>query len=99
MTWVAEGIINKDQPWQSWRPRFLALRGSSVLVLDSPPLSAEDWDNKLDTGSGKEAQAGHDHFTQFKVGLINTRYTAHIYIFRTEDVRGNVSSDQGEREC
>ena len=67
MTWVAEGIINKDQPWQSWRPRFLALRGSSVLVLDSPPLSAEDWDNKL------EAQAGHDHFTQFKVGLINTR--------------------------
>ena len=22
MTWVAEGILNKDQPWQSWRPRW-----------------------------------------------------------------------------
>jgi hypothetical protein len=21
MTWVAEGILNQDQPWQSWKPR------------------------------------------------------------------------------
>lgn len=47
MTWVAEGVINNDQPWQNWRPRFLALRGSSVYVFDSPPMSSEDWDSKL----------------------------------------------------
>ena len=22
MTWVAEGIINQDQPWQNWKPRW-----------------------------------------------------------------------------
>merc|ERR1719266_2897727 len=38
---------------------FLALRGSSVLVLDSPPLSAEDWDNKLDTESGNVDERQH----------------------------------------
>ena len=21
MTWVAEGILSQDQPWQSWKPR------------------------------------------------------------------------------
>ena len=60
MTWVAEGIINNDQPWQSWKPRFLALRGSSVFVMDSAPLTAEDWDNQLGSGEG-------GHLTQFKV--------------------------------
>jgi hypothetical protein len=22
MTWVVEGIINQDQPWQNWKPRW-----------------------------------------------------------------------------
>ena len=61
MTWLAEGIINNDQPWQSWRPRFLALRGSSVFVFDSPPLKSEDWDQ------GQEAETGN--ILQFKVNL------------------------------
>ena len=61
MTWLAEGIINNDQPWQSWRPRFLALRGSSVFVFDSPPLKSEDWDH------GQEAETGN--ILQFKVNL------------------------------
>jgi len=43
MTWVAEGVLNKDQPWQSWRPRFLALRGAQVFIFDRPPLTTEDW--------------------------------------------------------
>lgn len=43
MVWVAEGVLNKDQPWQSWKPRFLALRGSEVFIFDRPPLSVEDW--------------------------------------------------------
>lgn len=21
MTWVVEGVINKDQPWQNWKPK------------------------------------------------------------------------------
>jgi len=43
MTWVAEGVLNKDQPWQSWRPRFLALRGSEIFIFERPPLTSEDW--------------------------------------------------------
>ena len=62
MTWVAEVIINNDQPWQSWKPRFLALRGSSVYVLDSAPLSPEDWDKQL-------TRSDEEHVTQFKVNL------------------------------
>ena len=59
MTWVAEGIINNDQPWQSWKPKFLALRGSSVFVFDSPPLRGEDWD--------KREEEGGTNVIQFKV--------------------------------
>ena len=60
MTWVAEGIINNDQPWQSWKPRFLALRGSSVFVFDSPPLKPEDWDSD-------QGQSTNTTIIQFKV--------------------------------
>ena len=64
MTWVAEGIINNDQPWQNWKPRFLALRGSSVYVFDSPPLKPEDWDNE---SSENDANSNS---IQFKVNLL-----------------------------
>ena len=60
MTWVAEGIINNDQPWQSWKPRFLALRGSSVFVFDSPPLKPEDWDSE-------QGNSTNTTIVQFKV--------------------------------
>lgn len=39
MGWVNEGILNTNQPWQSYRPRFLALKGTDVLLFDSPPVS------------------------------------------------------------
>ena len=65
MTWVAEGIINADQPWQNWKPRFLALRGSSVYVFDSPPLNVEDWDLKENSQS---------NVLQFKVYLQNLEH-------------------------
>lgn len=64
MTWVAEGVINNDQPWQNWRPRFLALRGSSVYVFDSPPMSTEDWDSKL---SSEEEEDTATSVTKFKM--------------------------------
>ena len=67
MTWVAEGVINNDQPWQNWRPRFLALRGSSVYVFDSPPMSSEDWDSKLSSEEEDTATS----VTKFKVRKIN----------------------------
>ena len=66
MTWVAEGIINNDQPWQSWKPKFLALRGSSVFVFDSPPLRGEDWDKREEEGSA--------NVIQFKVSGRETRW-------------------------
>ena len=58
MTWVAEGIINNDHPWQSWKPKFLALRGSSVYVFDCPPLKAENWE---------VPEEGSQNVIQFKV--------------------------------
>jgi len=38
MNWVAEGVLNRNQPWQNWKPKFLVLKGSCVSVLDSPPV-------------------------------------------------------------
>jgi len=67
MTWVVEGIINQDQPWQNWKPRFLALRASSVFIFDSPPLSAGDWPDDQDvTEKAKETKTSPD-VLQYKV--------------------------------
>lgn len=43
MTWVAEGILNQDQPWQSWKPRFLCLRGPEIYIFERPPRTVADW--------------------------------------------------------
>ena len=39
MGWVNEGVLNNNQPWQSYRPRFLTLKGTDVMLFDSPPVS------------------------------------------------------------
>jgi hypothetical protein len=39
MGWVNEGILNNNQPWQNYKPRFLTLKGTDVLLFDSPPVS------------------------------------------------------------
>ncbi|XP_026467987.1 gamma-1-syntrophin-like [Ctenocephalides felis] len=39
MGWVNEGIMNNNQPWQSYKPRFLTLKGTDVMLFDSPPLN------------------------------------------------------------
>ena len=41
MSWVAEGVLNKNQPWQNWKPKFFALRGSDVCIFDAPPVSIQ----------------------------------------------------------
>jgi len=43
MSWVAEGILSKDQAWQNWKPRFLVLKGAEVHVFERGPLTPEDW--------------------------------------------------------
>ncbi|XP_039276665.1 gamma-1-syntrophin isoform X2 [Nilaparvata lugens] len=45
MGWVNEGILNNNNnhPWQSYQPRFLTLKGTDVLLFDSPPLNIGDW--------------------------------------------------------
>ncbi|XP_023333990.1 gamma-1-syntrophin [Eurytemora carolleeae] len=43
MTWVAEGILSKDQAWQNWKPRFLVLKGSEIFVFEKGPLTPEEW--------------------------------------------------------
>uniref|UniRef100_A0A1Y1LY32 PDZ domain-containing protein n=1 Tax=Photinus pyralis TaxID=7054 RepID=A0A1Y1LY32_PHOPY len=44
MGWVNEGVINNNQPWQNYKPRFLALKGADLMLFDSPPLNVMDWD-------------------------------------------------------
>ncbi|KAF6212929.1 hypothetical protein GE061_010641 [Apolygus lucorum] len=43
MGWVNEGVLNNNQPWQNYRPRFLTLKGTDVMLFDSPPLNVGDW--------------------------------------------------------
>ncbi|XP_037902850.1 gamma-1-syntrophin isoform X2 [Hermetia illucens] len=39
MGWVNEGVINNNISWQSYKPRFLILKGTEVMLFDSPPLN------------------------------------------------------------
>lgn len=36
MGWVNEGVINT---WQTYKPRFLVLKGTEVMLFDSPPVN------------------------------------------------------------
>lgn len=38
MGWVNEGVINSNISWQTYKPRFLALKGTEVMLFDSPPV-------------------------------------------------------------
>jgi len=38
MGWVNEAVNNSNQPWQSYRPRFLALKGPDLLLFETPPV-------------------------------------------------------------
>lgn len=38
MGWVNEGVINNNQPWQNYKPRFLALKGTDLMLFDTPPV-------------------------------------------------------------
>ena len=39
MNWVAEGVLNRNQPWQNWKPKYFVLKGSDVCIFDAPPVS------------------------------------------------------------
>ena len=39
MGWVNEGVMNSHISWQSYKPRFLILKGTEVLLFDNPPLN------------------------------------------------------------
>ena len=39
MSWVAEGVLNQNQPWQNWKPKYFALRGDTVTIFEHPPVS------------------------------------------------------------
>jgi hypothetical protein len=39
MGWVNECILNNCQLWQGYKPRFLTLKGTGVLLFDSPLVS------------------------------------------------------------
>lgn len=39
MGWVNEGVINNNISWQTYKPRFLVLKGTEVMLFDSPPVT------------------------------------------------------------
>ncbi|CAG9855217.1 unnamed protein product [Phyllotreta striolata] len=43
MGWVNEGVINNNHPWQNYKPRFFALKGTDLMLFDTPPLNVADW--------------------------------------------------------
>lgn len=38
MGWVSESVINNNISWQTYKPRFLVLKGTEVMLFDSPPV-------------------------------------------------------------
>lgn len=38
MGWVNEAVPSGSLPWQTYKPRFLTLKGTDVLLFDSPPV-------------------------------------------------------------
>uniref|UniRef100_A0A182WBN4 PDZ domain-containing protein n=1 Tax=Anopheles minimus TaxID=112268 RepID=A0A182WBN4_9DIPT len=59
MGWVNEGVINNHISWQSYKPRFLVLKGTEVMLFDSPPLNV--------TGLTKANVAYKVYQTMFRV--------------------------------
>ncbi|XP_065165944.1 gamma-1-syntrophin isoform X2 [Atheta coriaria] len=43
MGWVNEGVLNNNHPWQNYKPRFFALKGTDLMLFDTPPLNVADW--------------------------------------------------------
>lgn len=41
MGWVNEGVINNNISWQSYKPRFLLLKGTEVMLFETPPVSCK----------------------------------------------------------
>ncbi|XP_073957256.1 syntrophin-like 2 isoform X2 [Choristoneura fumiferana] len=39
MGWVHEGVVSATQPWQTYRPKFLLLKGTDVMLFDQPPMT------------------------------------------------------------
>ncbi|XP_063548192.1 gamma-1-syntrophin [Cydia strobilella] len=39
MGWVHEGVLCGAQPWQTYRPKFLLLKGTDVMLFDVPPMN------------------------------------------------------------
>ncbi|KAK7066400.1 Gamma-1-syntrophin, partial [Halocaridina rubra] len=37
MGWVCEGVLNQNLPWQNWKPKFIALKGTDIYMFDTPP--------------------------------------------------------------
>lgn len=42
MGWVHEGVVGAGAGWQTYRARFLVLKGTDVMLFEQPPVS-EGW--------------------------------------------------------
>lgn len=61
MGWVNEGIPSASLPWQTYKPRFLTLKGMDILLFDSPPVSL-----KIAEKTVTNLKASNCHLTAIK---------------------------------
>lgn len=61
MGWVNEGIINNNISWQTYKPRFLVLKGTEVMLFDTPPVSKiiSHMCGRLNDGNSFNQHANH----------------------------------------
>lgn len=56
MGWVNEGIINNNITWQTYKPRFLVLKGTEVMLFESPPVSIKGERNIINNNNNPNEQ-------------------------------------------
>lgn len=62
MGWVHEGVVSAAQPWQTYRPKFLLLKGTDVMLFDQPPVSHDQTLTHKWISTGVIGQILHLHF-------------------------------------
>lgn len=84
MGWVNEGVLNNNHPWQNYKPRFFALKGTDLMLFDTPPVSISK--NKLNK-------------LKNKINFVVERCWLGKMHVDVQSIPNHVSRGQGIRKC
>ncbi|XP_046810072.1 gamma-2-syntrophin [Lucilia cuprina] len=82
MGWVNEGVINNNISWQSYKPRFLVLKGTEVMLFETPPERMVQITRQKQGGLGLSIKGGAEH----KLPILISR----IYKDQAADITGQL---------